>query len=79
MHAIKKIKKGTYIEIQHYFHNMSKFYDSLYGLQSKGIILMFVMGTSTLKKTVKLDLWPTVVKLHYVYHYDEETFVSFIR
>ena len=32
MHAIKKVKKGTYIEIQNDFQNMFEFYDSLYGL-----------------------------------------------
>ena len=32
MHAIKKVKKGTYIEIQNDFRNMFEFYDSLYGL-----------------------------------------------
>ena len=32
MHAIKKVKKETYIEIQNDFKNMFKFYDSLYGL-----------------------------------------------
>ena len=32
MHAIKKVKKGTYIEIQNDFQNIFKFYDSLYGL-----------------------------------------------
>ena len=32
MHAIKKVKKGIYIEIQNDFQNMFKFYDSLYGL-----------------------------------------------
>ena len=29
MHAIKKVKKGTYIEIQNDFQNMFKFYVSL--------------------------------------------------
>ena len=32
MHVIKKVKKGTYIEIQNDFQNMFEFYDSLYGL-----------------------------------------------
>ena len=32
MHANKKVKKGTYVEIQNDFQNMIKFYDSLYGL-----------------------------------------------
>ena len=32
MHAIKKVKKGTYIEIQNDFQNMFKFSNSLYGL-----------------------------------------------
>ena len=32
MHAIKKVKKATYIEIQNDFQNMFKFNDSLYGL-----------------------------------------------
>ena len=31
MHAIKKVKKGTYFEIQDDFQNMFNFYDSLYG------------------------------------------------
>ena len=37
MHAIKKIKKVTYVEIQNDFQNMLKFYDSLYGLWVKGL------------------------------------------
>ena len=45
---------------------------------SKGPILMFVMGTPTLKKVTKLDLGPTVFKLHYFYHFNEDIFVSFI-
>ena len=32
MDAIKKVKKGTYVEIQNDFQNMFNFYDSLYGL-----------------------------------------------
>ena len=32
MHAIKKVKKRTYVEIQNDFQNMFTFYDSLYGL-----------------------------------------------
>ena len=32
MHAIKKIKKGTYVEIQNEFQDMFKFYDSIYYL-----------------------------------------------
>ena len=32
MHAIKKMKKGSHVEIQNDFQNMFKFYDSLYGL-----------------------------------------------
>ena len=32
MHAIKKVKNGTYVEIKNYFQNMFNFYDSLYGL-----------------------------------------------
>ena len=32
MHAIKKVKKGTHVEIQNDFQNMFNFYDSLYGL-----------------------------------------------
>ena len=32
MHAIKKVKKGTFTKIQNDFQNMFKFYDSLYGL-----------------------------------------------
>ena len=31
MHAIKKVKKGTYVEIQNDFQNMFNFYYSLYG------------------------------------------------
>ena len=37
IHAMKKVKKGTYIEIQNDFQNMFKFYDSLYGLWIKGL------------------------------------------
>ena len=32
MHAIKKVKKVTYVEIQNDFQNMFNFYDSIYGL-----------------------------------------------
>ena len=32
MHAIKKVKDETYIEIQNDFQSMFKFYNSLYGL-----------------------------------------------
>ena len=32
MHSIKKVKKGTYVEIQNYFQSMFSFYDSIYGL-----------------------------------------------
>ena len=32
MHAIKKVKKGIYVEIQNDFQNVFEFYDSLYGL-----------------------------------------------
>ena len=32
MHARKKVKKGTYVEIQNDFQKMFKFYDSLYDL-----------------------------------------------
>ena len=38
-----------------------------------------VLGTHTLKKMTKLDLGPTVFKLHYFYHFNEEIFVRFIR
>ena len=31
-HAIKKVKKQTYVEIQNDFQNMFNFYDSLWGL-----------------------------------------------
>ena len=34
----KKIKKGTYIEIQNDFQNMFEFYDSLYGLWVKPLL-----------------------------------------
>ena len=37
MHAIKKDKKETYVEIQNHSQNMFKFYDSLYGLWVKGL------------------------------------------
>ena len=61
---------------------MFNIYDSLCGKgkgKGKGPILMFIMGTPTLKKMTKLDLGPTVFKLHYFYHFNEEIFVSFIR
>ena len=32
MHAIKKVKKGTYVEIQNDYQNMFNLYDSIYGL-----------------------------------------------
>ena len=44
MHAIKKVKKGTYIEIQNGFQNMFKFYDSLYGLWVKGLYWCLLWG-----------------------------------
>ena len=37
MHAIKKVKKGSYIEIQNDFPKKFKFHDSLYGLWVKGL------------------------------------------
>ena len=44
MHAIKKVKKGTYDEIQNDCQNMFNFYDSLCGLWVRGLpILMFVI------------------------------------
>ena len=35
MHAIEKVKNGTYVEIQNDFRKMLNFYDSLYGLWVK--------------------------------------------
>ena len=35
--------------------------------------------TPTMKNMTKLDLGPTVFKLYYFYHFNEEIFVSFIR
>ena len=32
MHAIKKFRKGTYVEIKNDFQNKFNLYDSLYGL-----------------------------------------------
>ena len=32
MHAIQKVRKWTYGDIQNDFQNMFKFYDSLYGI-----------------------------------------------
>ena len=32
MHAIKKVKKGTYVKIQNDFQNMFNFYESIYGI-----------------------------------------------
>ena len=32
MHAIKKVKKGTYVEIQNDYQNMFNLYDSIYNL-----------------------------------------------
>ena len=46
---------------------------------SKEPILMFVMGTPTLKKMTELDLGPTVFKLHYFYHSNKDIFESFTR
>ena len=46
---------------------------------SKGPILMFVMVAPTLKKTVKPDSTPTVVKLDSPNYFNGSIFVSFIR
>ena len=46
---------------------------------SKGPILMFLMVATTLKKTVKTDSMPTVLKLDYPNYFDGSIFVSFIR
>ena len=55
MNAIIKLKKETRIEIQIDFQNKFYFYDSKHlRFMFKGAILLFVMGTPTLKKMNRL-------------------------
>ena len=70
MPAIKKVSKGTHVEIQNDFQNMFKFYDSLYGFMSKGRILMFVMVAPTLKKMVKPKTTRRVFKLDFLCYFN---------
>ena len=44
MHAIKKVKKGIYVEIHNDLQNMFKFFDSFYGLWVKGLYWCSLWG-----------------------------------
>ena len=58
---------------------MFNFYDSLYGLMSKGPILMFVIVAPTLKKTIKQKTTRRVFKLDSSYYFNGLILVNFIR
>ena len=61
MHAIKKVEKGTHVEIQKDFQNMLYFHDSLYGLWGKNLYWCSLSKHLLWNWITILDLGPTIL------------------